>query len=72
MAPEELQRGSTVDERTMVFHLGRTISELLDGEHGSRCSASQRRVVQAATKEAPRARLQTVGALVDAWRGATL
>jgi serine/threonine protein kinase len=67
MAPEEFQRGSTIDERTTVFHLGRTISELLDSEHGSRCSASQRRVVQAATEEAPRARHQSVGALVEAW-----
>ncbi len=72
MAPEEFRRGSTIDERTTVFHLGRTISELLDTEQGSRCSASQRRVVQAATMEAPRARLPTVGALVDAWRAATL
>jgi serine/threonine-protein kinase len=72
MAPEEFRRGSTIDERTTVFHLGRTIAELLDSEHGSRCSASQHRVERAATEDAPRARFQTVGALVDAWRAATL
>ena len=44
MAPEEFRRGATIDERTTVFHLGRTISELLDG---SRCSAAQRAVVAA-------------------------
>jgi serine/threonine-protein kinase len=67
MAPEEFQRGSTIDERTTVFHLGRTISELLDSESGSRCSAAQQRLAQAATKDAPEARFPTVGALVDAW-----
>jgi serine/threonine-protein kinase len=68
MAPEEFRRGDTVDERTTVFHLGRTIAELLDSERGSRCSAAQQRVVRAATEDAPRARLPTVNALVDAWR----
>jgi serine/threonine-protein kinase len=72
MAPEEFERGSTIDERTMVFHLGRTISELLGTESGSRCSAAQRRVVQASTEDAPRSRLPTVAALVDAWREATV
>jgi serine/threonine-protein kinase len=72
MAPEEFQRGSTIDERTTVFHLGRTISELLDGERGSRCSAAQQRVVQAATMDAPRARFTTVDALVDAWHAAAI
>lgn len=72
MAPEEFERGSTIDERTMVFHLGRTISELLDTESGSRCSAAQRRVVQASTEDARRSRLPTVAALVDAWREATV
>jgi serine/threonine-protein kinase len=70
MAPEEFQRGSTIDERTTVFHLGRTISELLDSESGSRCSAAQHRVAQAATEDAPHARFPNVGALVDAWRAA--
>jgi serine/threonine protein kinase len=68
MAPEEFRRGATVDERTTVFHLGRTISELLDGQGGSRCSPAQRHVVEAATNDAPRARLPTVGAFVHEWR----
>lgn len=68
MAPEEFQRGATIDERTMVFHLGRTIAELLDGHDGGIRSAKHRRVVEAATQQEPDARLATVSALVDAWR----
>ena len=63
MAPEEFRRGAVVDERTMVFHLGRTIAELLEGEQ-------QRLVVERATRAAPGARFPTVGALVNAWRRA--
>jgi serine/threonine-protein kinase len=72
MAPEEFRPGATVDERTTVFHMGRTVSELLDSERGSRCSAAQRDVVAAATNDAPRARFPTVSALVDAWHATSV
>ena len=70
MAPEEFQRGATIDERTMVFHLGRTIAELLDGQRGAVAPAEQQRLVDAATQHEPEARLPTVFALVAAWRSA--
>jgi serine/threonine-protein kinase len=70
MAPEEFRRGAIIDERTMVFHLGRTIAELLEGEHGSKCSDERRRVVEEATREESGARFSTVAALLRAWRGA--
>jgi serine/threonine-protein kinase len=67
MAPEEFRRGSTIDERTTVFNLGRTIAHLLDGPAGWRGSATQRRVVVAATEPNPARRIATVAELVGMW-----
>jgi serine/threonine-protein kinase len=64
MAPEEFQRGGAIDERTTVFHMGRTIGELLGPE---RCSTAQQRVVDDATREEPENRLARVESLVRAW-----
>lgn len=64
MAPEELVRGETIDERTMVFHLGRTISELL-GE--DRLDGVQRDLVAAATEPSPTRRPATVEAMRSSW-----
>ena len=69
MAPEEFERGATIDQRTMVFHLGQTIAELLDMEEGSRCSTPQRQLVEEATSEDPDRRPSTVAELAAAWRG---
>jgi serine/threonine-protein kinase len=68
MAPEELVRGATVDDRTTAFHLGRTIAELL-GE--SSCTERQRAVVLRATHHQVDARFQSVEDMVTAWRSAT-
>lgn len=64
MAPEEFVRGATIDERTMVFQLGRTIHELA----GEVPSPAQRTVVRTATSDVPDDRFGTVVQLVRAWR----
>src|SRR3546814_8233733 len=46
MAPEELVHGARVDERTTVFHLGRTAAQLLTDPN---LSSAQSDVVEAAT-----------------------
>ncbi|MFF0118689.1 serine/threonine protein kinase [Micromonospora arida] len=85
MAPEELARGSVIDERTTVHALGRTLHHLLDSPKDWRgpqdCRRNspdawrgtneQRRVVERATRQAPAARYPDVPALVRAWRLAT-
>jgi serine/threonine-protein kinase len=67
MAPEELTRGATIDERTTVFHLGRTIPELAGD---SRLTPSQRELVRTATSSDAGSRHATLGALVRAWHAA--
>jgi serine/threonine-protein kinase len=59
MAPEEWTRGATIDERTTVFALGRTVQQLLGGDP----------VADRATDPDPDRRHSTVAALVAAWRG---
>ena len=44
MAPEERTRGATIDERTTVFNLGRSIEQLLDHADGWRGTPAQRAV----------------------------
>ena len=69
MAPEEFVRGSTIDERTTVFTLGRTARVLL-GEAGQwRGSAATERVVDRATAADPATRFASVEALAGAWFG---
>lgn len=67
MAPEEWVRGSTIDERTTVFALGRALDHLLDSEHGWRGRESQRRVIDRATAPDPAGRYQALRSLVAAW-----
>ncbi|WP_233578680.1 serine/threonine protein kinase [Micromonospora sp. BL4] len=78
MAPEEFVRGATIDERTTVHLLGRTLHHLLDAPEcwqissgGWRGSADQRRVVDQAITAAPADRYPDVPTLVRAWRLAT-
>jgi serine/threonine protein kinase len=74
MAPEEFQRGAIVDQRTTVFHLGRTGRVLLDAGdldrefRGSRAMAA---VLERATQPDPSARHATVAEFVGDWRRAT-
>jgi serine/threonine protein kinase len=69
MAPEEFVRGSSIDERTTVFTLGRTARVLL-GEAGQwRGSARAERVVDRATATDPAVRFASVEALARAWFG---
>ena len=73
MAPEEQQRGATIDERTTVFNLGRVARVLLDeGDNTGRFRgpAPLHAVAEQATEPRPSSRFATVAAFVDAWRAA--
>ncbi|MFT3696888.1 MAG: hypothetical protein QM831_27350 [Kofleriaceae bacterium] len=63
MAPEELALGATIDERTTVFTLGRTIEVLMPGSHAE--------IVRCATEHEPERRYATVGDFVAAWQERT-
>ena len=70
MAPEQWGGGTTIDERTTVFVLGRAIRLMLDGrddEGAWRGTPEQLSVVQRATSPARGDRYPTVAALHDAW-----
>jgi serine/threonine protein kinase len=72
MAPEEWGGGSTIDERTTVFVLGRAIRLLLGGDEDAwRGSDEQLSVVQRATEADPTDRFATVADLHEAWSAAT-
>nr|WP_202458676.1 serine/threonine-protein kinase [Streptomyces sp. SID5464] len=71
MAPEEWQRGSTIDTRTTVHALGRAIRLLLNtaGEKPTwRGTAAQLALVQRATRTDPAERFTSVAELTAAWR----
>jgi serine/threonine-protein kinase len=70
MAPEEFVRGATIDERTTVHVLGRTLHHLLDSPGGWRGTAAQRAVVERATHPAPARRYPGVVELAAAWGAA--
>jgi serine/threonine protein kinase len=77
MAPEELQRGARIDERTTVFTLGRLILVLLGctrrppaEREAFRGSDAQYDVSVRATHPQPGARWSTVRGLAAAWRAA--
>jgi len=73
MAPEEFEFGALLDQRTTVFTLGRTISVFLgDGSLEAapfRGTAAQFAAMTGACRTDPSERLQTVAALIGAWRG---
>ena len=78
MAPEELSRGATVDERTTVFTLGRMALVYLGCARQGlatradfRGSDEQFAVATEACRPEPADRLPTVRALQDAWAAAT-
>jgi serine/threonine-protein kinase len=64
MAPEEWVRGATIDERTTVHRLGRTVQQLLT----DRGTDGERAVAARATDPDPDRRHPTVAALVADWR----
>lgn len=67
MAPEEFTLGSTVDERTTVFNLGRTAFVFL-GEPGAfRGSPTQLAAAVRACEAEPERRFATVADLATAW-----
>jgi serine/threonine-protein kinase len=71
MAPEEWQRGSTIDTRTTVHALGRAIRLLMNtaGEEPAwRGTAAQLTLVERATRTDPAERFTTVAELTAAWR----
>lgn len=77
MAPEEWRRGSVIDERTMVFHLGRMIGHLLADPTAPadparwRGTGTQADLVRAATRERPADRIASVADLVETWCACT-
>lgn len=74
MAPEEHRRGATVDERTTVFHLGRTGLVLLDTgdlDGDFRGTTAMRAVLERASRPAPAERYPTVEEFAGDWRRAT-
>lgn len=70
MALEEWVRGSTIDERTTVFTLGRALHHLLDSEYGWRGRESQRKVIDRATAPDRADRHGRVLDLTRDWRDA--
>ena len=77
MAPEEFQRGATIDDRTMVFILGRTafvfLSEDLRGDQRRElwtAGDELYEVAARATTPKPEDRWPTVEGFVQAWRDA--
>ncbi|UUU33716.1 serine/threonine protein kinase [Streptomyces sp. CA-210063] len=73
MAPEEFQRGATIDIRTTVYVLGRTVRLLLDAgdeERAWRGTAAQLAVLRRAMAPDPGERFAGVGELTSAWRRA--
>lgn len=74
MAPEEFERGATIDERTTVFNLARSALVLLDSgdlDGTFRGGAEARDVLTRATEPQPDERFPTVAEFVSAWRRAT-
>jgi serine/threonine-protein kinase len=67
MAPEEFVRGSVIDERTMVYTLGRALHHLLDSPGGWRGAEAQAAVIARATDPAPERRHPGVISLARAW-----
>ena len=63
MAPEEFEKGRTIDERTTVFAMGRTIGIFLGD------IPALERVTDVACADDPRARYATVAKLAVAFRG---
>src|SRR5439155_23219948 len=77
MAPEEFERGATIDERTMVFTLGRAAFVFLsEGQRGEndmhlwRCRRTLYDVARAATELDPDKRFASVTEFLTAWRSA--
>ena len=67
MAPEESQRGVTINERTTVFNLGRMVQHLLDTSAGWRGSTEQGSIVSHLTDTSSGRRFRTVPELTTAW-----
>ena len=67
MAPEEWVRGATLDERTTVFELGRTVQILLDSDDRFSGTAAQSDVAEHACRPDPDDRYQSVEELAAAW-----
>jgi serine/threonine protein kinase, bacterial len=76
MAPEEFQRGATIDQVTNVYTLGRVSAVFLGNgtvdPNQWRAGDSLRKVVQKATAPERGQRYPSVRAFVDAWRSAQL
>ncbi len=65
MAPEELELGAQIDERTTVFNLGRAAAVFL----GDRGTPSQLAAATRACAPDPSGRFATVAELLEAWSG---
>jgi serine/threonine-protein kinase len=75
LSPEERTAGAVVDERTMVYTMGRTALILMDeGDLGQawRGTQAQLRVLLQATRADPAGRHESVARLAAAWRAVSL
>jgi serine/threonine-protein kinase len=70
MAPEEFVHGEVIDERSMVFTLGRTIWNLLEAPAGWRGTPGHATIVATATNRDRTLRFGSVAQLADEWRHA--
>jgi serine/threonine-protein kinase len=74
MAPEEFERGATIDERTTVFTLGRAVFELLsngsDHPDPFRGPPELREIARRAASPHPHHRFSSVAELASAWSAA--
>ena len=71
MAPEEWSEGATIDERTMVFTMGKAIQQLLKANTGQwRGTQDQKEVAAKATELQQEDRYQSLASLMDDWEGA--
>ena len=73
MAPEELERGATIDERTTVFTMGRAVQIFVDCEIGSYVDVRRALldVAERACQTHPTDRWQRMADFYAAWRQAT-
>jgi serine/threonine-protein kinase len=65
MAPEEFTLGATIDQRTTVFTMGRTVRVLLGGGH-----PALEKVAERACRERPADRYPSLPEFCAAWRAA--
>jgi hypothetical protein len=74
MAPEEFERGATIDQRTTVYTLGRTallfLGDGTNARHAFRASDALHAVIERACRTRPDSRYPTFASFYSAWQRA--